>query len=231
MNTVVMIAYAFPPEGIAGVYRPLRFIRHLSRVGWKAKVISAVPSRYTRYDPALISSVPPDTEIVRVRVRDPWQTFQSWRQRATQRKFLGAPEETAQKIHKAQRRPFRSQWRERIRIMEAWCYHPDMAMSWIRPAVKATLKLCASNQPNVIWATAGPVSSFLVAERVSQNIGVPYVLDFRDAWTLTGNAFEDRRPGWARLAPWSLSDCDRHLCVFPVQCSGQFLFSLFAPES
>jgi hypothetical protein len=39
----------------------------------------------------------------------------------------------------------------------------------------------------------------VVAARVSRRAGVPYVLDFRDAWTITFNEFEARRPAWARL--------------------------------
>jgi hypothetical protein len=50
----------------------------------------------------------------------------------------------------------------------------------------------------VIWATAAPVSSFVVARRVSESTGIPYVLDFRDSWTITYNEFEDRRPLWAK---------------------------------
>jgi glycosyltransferase involved in cell wall biosynthesis len=41
------------------------------------------------------------------------------------------------------------------------------------------------------------VSAFVVAYRVSQETGVPYVLDFRDAWTITDNDFENLRPAWA----------------------------------
>jgi len=57
--------------------------------------------------------------------------------------------------------------------------------------------MAARKQPDVIWATAGPVSSFVVAQRASQRTGVPYVLDFRDAWTITYNDFEASRPAWA----------------------------------
>src|SRR4029453_19400153 len=45
-------------------------------------------------------------------------------------------------------------------------------------------------------ATGEPWSSFIVAERASQRTGVPYVLDFRDSWTLTQDPFEARRPVW-----------------------------------
>jgi len=87
-----------------------------------------------------------------------------------------------------------------VRKAEAWYYHPDMAMGWIQPAVQATVDLLTRKQSNVIWATAGPVSSFIVAERTSLATGVPYVLDFRDAWTITYNDFEATRPKWATRA-------------------------------
>src|SRR5687768_9418694 len=40
MKSVLMIAYFFPPEGNAGVYRPLRFVRQLSKIGWSTAVVS-----------------------------------------------------------------------------------------------------------------------------------------------------------------------------------------------
>src|SRR4029453_4701034 len=43
----------------------------------------------------------------------------------------------------------------------------------------------------------GPWSSFLVGQRGSQRTGVPYVLDFRDSWTLTQEPRDARRPAWA----------------------------------
>ena len=67
MKSVLMIAYAFPPWGSAGVYRPLRFVRHLSKMDWSPTVLSADPYAYERYDPDLLRFVPDDTEIIRVR--------------------------------------------------------------------------------------------------------------------------------------------------------------------
>src|SRR5262249_46078697 len=93
--------------------------------------------------------------------------------------------------------PVRSFMREIVHTVEAWCYHPDMAMGWIAPALEATIKVCSHRKSHVIWATGEPWSSFIVAERASQRTGVPYVLDFRDSWTLTQDPFEARRPVWA----------------------------------
>src|SRR5437870_12812413 len=138
MKSVVMIAYFFPPEGSAGSFRPLRFIRQLSKMGWSSTIISADPYDYERYDPDLLALVPGETEIVRVRGRDPWQAIQAWRGQRIKEKFSTASVEAAQKLRGAHYRPFRSRVREAVRTIEAWYYQPDMAMPWIRPAIKAT---------------------------------------------------------------------------------------------
>jgi hypothetical protein len=83
-------------------------------------------------------------------------------------------------------------------MAEACLYHPDPERGWISGAVKAGLRYCAQERPAVIWATAGPVSCFVAAEKLSALTGLPYVLDFRDSWTITQNDFEDRRPAWAK---------------------------------
>ena len=83
--------------------------------------------------------------------------------------------------------------REMVRTAEAWWYYPDVAMPWIRPAVKAAMDMCAHQRPNVIWANAGRLSAFLIARQVSQRTGVPYVLDFDDAWSIIPTDFDYRQ--------------------------------------
>jgi hypothetical protein len=199
MNTVVMIAYCFPPEGNAGSYRPLRFVRGLPRLHWKAAVVSALPSQYERYDPELLNAVPEKTEVVRVKGYDLWQAFQSWRSRkiTNRNQSSSAVSGATFENNKKESAILRSLLRRLARAAEAWWYHPDMAAPWIQPAVDAAVKLCRRESVRVIWATAGPVSAFHVAKRASQQTGIPYVLDFRDSWTITHNDFEAARPKWA----------------------------------
>src|SRR5262245_51253193 len=94
MSSVIMIAYFFPPEGNAGVYRPLRFVRHLPAMGWRASVISLDTDYYERYDPGLLDLVPSATEITRVPCRDPWQSIQARRAQRIQQKLIGTSVET-----------------------------------------------------------------------------------------------------------------------------------------
>ena len=197
MNTVVMIAYDFPPEGNAGAYRPLRFVRHLPNFGWTPTVISAIPSQYERYDPALLRMVPNEIEVIRVKASDLWQAFQTWRSRRVRGSSPLATGEKAEELANGEHSSLRARLREIVRVTEAWWYHPDMAGPWINSAVNATTEVCLRNRVSVIWATAGPVTSFYVAQLASRKTEVPYVLDFRDSWTITHNEFEARRPSWA----------------------------------
>jgi glycosyltransferase involved in cell wall biosynthesis len=200
MKAVIMIAHAFPPEGTAGVYRPLRFARHLPTLGWNPTVVSAKKDHYDRYDSGLLALIPEHTEVVSVRSRDPWTLIQSRRARRLQKGSDISGDEISGHVFPRPQARVRSFLREIVRRAEAWAYHPDMAMGWIGPAVDATVKIAIRKRADVIWATAGPVSSFVVARRASQRTGVPYVLDFRDAWTITYNEFEARRPAWAARA-------------------------------
>jgi len=192
-----MIAYAFPPEGAAGVFRPLRFIRYLPNSGWRGHVIACEGYHYERYDPALLNLVPEETEAVRIPVGDSWQAFQAWRARRQTNGNCAGEHLDAERPNLGKSRTSRRFMSEIVQAAEARIYHPDRAMFWIRPAAKATVEMCSRKNAAVIWATAGPVSSFIVAYRASRRTGLPYVLDFRDSWTVTYSDFEARRPQWA----------------------------------
>jgi hypothetical protein len=197
MKSVLMIAYWFPPEGNAAVYRPLRFVRHLHRSGWTPIVVSLETDQFERYDPELLSLVPAGTEIVRVRNRDPWQAFQA--AISKRRQATGPRGDTETGTGEGpRRRGLRSRLRAVVNALEPWLYHPDRAAGWIRPAARAAAALCARQRTDVIWATGMPWSAFIAAETISRRCGVPYVLDFRSSWTLVPNSFEARRPGCAR---------------------------------
>jgi hypothetical protein len=197
-KSIVMIAYYFPPEGNAAVYRPLRFLKELVKREWQATVVSCVPYQYERNDPQLLGQIPPTTRVIRAKGRDPWRAFQTRRGTQTKNRLSGLSTEDVRQVVASHRAPWRSRLREWVRTAEAWVYRPDMAMPWIGPATKVTIDLCRRNRPNVIWATIGPMSAGEVAYRTSVATGVPYVLDFRDPWGLEYYPHEIRRPTWAK---------------------------------
>ena len=62
-------------------------------MGWSASVIAAdlAPYGWTRYDPGLLALVPSETEVIRVRSRDPWQAIQERRAHHIQEKLSQRP--------------------------------------------------------------------------------------------------------------------------------------------
>jgi hypothetical protein len=200
MKHVLMIAYHFPPEGSVGTYRTLRFVRQLPCFGWSPKVISVEQIQYERFDPGLLGGIPNGIEVIRVKGHDFWQVFQAWRagmHRASEANNNEAQVRESRRLRKDNSSGFRQSLRDMARRMEASWYHPDMAMPWIANAVDATVKLCKRTPIQVLWATAGPVSSLYAVQRSSLRTNIPYVLDFRDPWTITSSDFERMRPTWA----------------------------------
>lgn len=197
-KSVLMIAYYFPPDGCAAVYRPLRFLKALVKKGWHVIVLCCHPYQYEREDPQLLDQVPIGTSVVRVAGRDLWCAFQTWRGVRIEHKLTSSSLEEAQQVVARQYSAWRSRFRELIRKIEACVYRPDLAMPWIHPATREAIGVCQANRPNVIWATIGPISAGIVAYRTSLATGIPYVLDFRDPWGLDYYPEEIRRPAWAR---------------------------------
>jgi glycosyltransferase involved in cell wall biosynthesis len=200
MKSLVMIAHSFPPDASAGVYRPLRFLRQLPSMGWSVSVVAADPADTisTRHDPELLTLIPEHVDVIRVRCRDPWHVIQVRRAQRTENPPAPGPV-ASQNGHRASHNGMlRSHVREFVRTVEAWCYHPDLIQGWITPAVEATIRACKSTKAQVIVATGGPWSSFVVADRASRRTGIPYVLDFRDSWTLAHDEFWAKRPSWAK---------------------------------
>jgi len=197
-KSIIMIAYYFPPEGNAAVYRPLRFLKELVSQGWRATVISCEPYKYERHDPTLLSQVPPLTPIIRVKGRDPWRAMQSWRELRLASKLASSSVEEVRQVLAGHHASWRTRLREGVRLLEACVYRPDLAMPWIGPTTREAIAACQRNRPDVMWATIGPLSSGVVAYRASIATGIPYVLDFRDPWGLGYYPEERKRPGWAK---------------------------------
>ncbi len=197
-KSIIMIAYHFPPEGNAAVYRPLRFLKELVKMGWQTTVISGEPYGYERYAPQLLEQVPSATRVVRVKGRDLWHAFQSLREVQLKNRLANSSAEEARQVVIGHHMPWRARLRQLVRKAEACVYRPDMSMPWIRPATRAAMVVCQQNYPNVIWATIGPLSSAVIAYRIAVATSIPYVLDFRDPWGLEYYPHEVSRPDWAR---------------------------------
>jgi glycosyltransferase involved in cell wall biosynthesis len=90
----------------------------------------------------------------------------------------------------------------------------EPATGWIKPVERACSVL-RSDDIDVILASGAPFTSFEIAKRLSDKLGRPYVLDYRDPWT--GNP-HDGRPALStvvRKEAKLLSDCAAVTIVSP----------------
>lgn len=60
--------------------------------------------------------------------------------------------------------------------------YPDKRVGWLPHAIKAATEIAAEWRPEVIFATAPPITTLLAASLLSRRTGIPWVAEFRDLW-------------------------------------------------
>lgn len=166
-NKVLVIAYYFPPMGLSGVQRILKFVKYLPAHGWEPTVLTITPTAYFALDYSLLREVN-DNKIKTVRTNslDPTRLFERG-------KPLKMPHERL--------RSFLS------RISQAF-FVPDNKIGWRHEALKVGRKLLQTGSQDgdrpfdAILSTAPPYTCHLIAATLSREFGIPLVLDYRDAW-------------------------------------------------
>lgn len=68
------------------------------------------------------------------------------------------------------------------RTYKALTNFPDGQIGWYRPALSEGARILGTWRPDVIFASAAPFTSFLIAAALSKQFGIPWVADYRDLW-------------------------------------------------
>ena len=163
---VLMLAYFFPPLGGGGVQRTLKHVKYLPDEGFDAIVLTTRVGWSPMRDPTLGEEVRPETVVIRA-PELPLQLVKWWLGGALRRARLPS----------------------RLTSYVGW---PDEMAGWVPGATWHALRAVRRYRPDVLYSTLSPASAHLVALIVSRATGLPWVADFRDAWT--------RNPQGERLA-------------------------------
>jgi glycosyltransferase involved in cell wall biosynthesis len=165
---VLVIAYYFPPMGLSGVQRTMKFVKYLPDFGWRPIVLTAGETPYYAHDDTLLDELSPlvDTGYVRI----------------VRTEASGAPAATlAKKEGKSLKLPNARYQRLRSKLIQT-VYQPDSRIKWKRPALEAAEQIFAEERIDAILATAPPYTDFLIASELSKRHNVPFLMDYRDAW-------------------------------------------------
>jgi glycosyltransferase involved in cell wall biosynthesis len=164
----LVVSYAFPPVGGAGVQRVLKLVKYLPRCGIEASVLTARDASVPVRDSSLERDIPPGTEVLRARTFEPG---------------YGAKELAWQLAAQGSATA--------LTRMKRSLLVPDPQLLWL-PAAHWSLarRLSSAKADDVVFISGPPFSQYLLAGLTRLKRGTALVLDYRDEWSTTSSAYE-----------------------------------------
>lgn len=158
----LFIAYYFPPMGLSGVQRSVKFTKYLPQYGWDVSVLTTTPAAYYAFDETLLNELNhPGIKIYRT---PPDATKYARKKNSN---VLEYPSYFSQKLK---------------RILLQAFLQPDSRIVWKKDALRLASEIIEKNRIHTIFATAPPFTDFLIAHDLSLKYDLPYVVDYRDLW-------------------------------------------------
>ncbi|WP_434993721.1 glycosyltransferase [Arthrobacter sp. Ld5] len=170
---LLYVAFAYPPSTASSVYRCLAVPNAFAAAGWDVTVLTIdgeTWSEISGVDTELLDAVDPAVRVVRIsdggsedRARGDLRAFSRLR--------VEAPYAWERLLSARSRRAFPE------------AFHG----LWLKPASNAARDIHRQHPVDLVLASASPYVSFAIARSLP---GVPYVMDYRDAWafnTITGH--------------------------------------------
>ncbi|MCE9523509.1 MAG: hypothetical protein K8S25_13885 [Alphaproteobacteria bacterium] len=179
---ILIVSYWFPPFSAVASLRMGKLAKHLLDNGWDVRALAADST-----NPATMQLDLPREQVVYTAWADVDRTFENaWaRLRGTKPRhrsdaYRASAEPSQAPSSSPTKRSFlRSTYRRVVQEIVRW---PDNRAGWVLPAVEAGDALVSAWRPDVIFATAPPVTSLIVADRLSRKHAIPWVAEFRDLW-------------------------------------------------
>ncbi len=181
MPEALIVAYAFPPVGGAGVQRMSKLAKYLPLHGFTPRVLTVANPSVPLTDASLARDLPADLEVIRARSLEPGYAAKkvAWEAAADVK-----PSRKKQALRFA------------TGLVRQLAY-PDIQMLWMPGAHAALARVLVQRPPEVVLISGPPFSQFLLAPLARARSAV--VLDYRDEWSLIRGAYEMTRSTVARL--------------------------------
>lgn len=172
---VLIVSYAFPPVGGAGVQRVSKLVKYLPAYGVTPSVLTVDNASVPVRDASLERDIPAGTEILRAPTLEPGYIAKRMAWEAA-----------------ADRSPKRSTAVKKALVRAARnLLGPDPQTLWLPGSAGAlTRRLLSDDADDVVFISGPPFSQFLLAPLARVRPGTAVVLDYRDEWTTTRSAYE-----------------------------------------
>jgi len=158
---VLVVAYYFPPMGMSGVQRTLKFVKYLPQFGWLPTVLTVEPRGYIARDESLLQELEGrNVQIVRTPAAGPGRMF-------AKKEVVGLPPERTRKL---------------LSKLSDAVFIPDNKIGWKKRAVEAAHVLHTQTPFDLVFVTSPPFTDFLIGAEIKKRINRPLVFDYRDPW-------------------------------------------------
>ncbi|MCP5062758.1 MAG: glycosyltransferase family 4 protein [Ignavibacteriae bacterium] len=161
MFNVLVIAYYYPPLGLSGVQRTLKFTKHMQQFGWKPTIITTGKMAYFAHDISLLQEAEKaNIEIIRTESLDPSSLLKK-------KGTVKMPSSLIMKLFS--------------RISKT-IFIPDNKIFWSGKAIRVARKILKKKKYDAIYVSAPPFSTIEKASKLKKEFNIPLFVDYRDAW-------------------------------------------------
>ena len=189
MKRVLIITYYWPPSGGSGVQRWLKMAKYLPEHGWQPVIYTAEGAEYPVEDPSLEKDVNPETEVIRRPITEPYSFY---------KKFLGMKKEQKVKSSFIDETGNKQGWKERLSVwIRGNFFIPDARCWWVKPSVRYLKTYLKEHPVDAVISTGPPHSMHMIAMKLKEDLGIPWMADFRDPWTEMDYYSKLRLTRWA----------------------------------
>ena len=181
---ILFITYHFPPYACIGAIRTGKTVKKLTELGYEVRVISASNQN-------LPKNLPIEVDVNKVFYTD-WFDV-NW----PINKLLGLKNIASLKDKISSKNYTKSKIIVWLKLLYSRFIHvPDQYIGWYFSAVKKSNSIIDDGfVPDIIFSSATPYTSHLVAKKVSSKYNIPWIVEFRDLWSDNHNrksSFFDR---------------------------------------
>lgn len=209
MKKVVIITRDFPPyEGRGNVMRMVKFAKYLPRFGWQPFVLCEKKDGTT--DSTLLKELPPEVKIIEVEADTPQKKKNRYKKYLKESSNLTWRQMIGYLL-------YRSVLYNLYAFYRNYFMAPDESLPWAREAAKQAAQLHREQRFDAVLTSGPPFSTFVAGIQLKKELGLPWVVDFRDGWV--GNPYFVRKFGcfirWKnrRLEQEAVQLADRVLLV------------------
>jgi glycosyltransferase involved in cell wall biosynthesis len=181
----LVVSYAFPPVGGAGVQRVLKLVKYLPHHGITPSVLTVDNPSVPLFDASLARDVPSDVTVVRAPTLEPGYGVKAaaWSASAEARPGLVA------------------RARQRLVRLATLLLFPDPQVLWQPGAQRALFgRLFGRDRVDVVFVSGPPFSQFLLGPLARLRRGTAVVFDYRDEWNTLKTSYEMSGRGNAKAA-------------------------------